>query len=489
MKQNPTPSWRRLAAACLLATLAGCITAPTPDNPHAPWTPPRDADRRDTTWEGLRQREADLSRPLALAELADLALRHNAATRRAWYEARAAAAQVDHAQGAFMPAVVASANAGLTGASASPASFDKQSATAGLGLQVNYLVLNFGGGRAAAVAQALQTVYAADFAFNQTIQDALLAVATAYYGHTSAQAGMVAAEAAVEDARTVLEAARARSTAGVGTELDVLQAQAAYDQALYARAAAKGQLEIARGTLAQAAGLPADAPLQTVAPTNELPGELAAAVVRGLVDGAITRRPDIAALRANLAARRAAVDVARAVSWPSLYLTGGLSGNGYEWMEGVVSQDADLAYNAGVSVSWTLFDGWQTESSIRTARYQAEAAQAQLEQAELAAGAEVWMRYQACVTARQKYTFSTAFLKSATAAHDTALAAYKAGLKSLLDLLTAESQLALARSQQVATRQEVLTALVQLAHATGAPGNAGGVPAERPAAPAKETVP
>ena len=71
---------------------------------------------------------------------------------------------------------------------------------------MNYLVFNFGGGRKAALDQALQTVYAADFAFNRSIQDVLLAVETAYYGAVSAQAGVAAADLAnLELSRVTLE--------------------------------------------------------------------------------------------------------------------------------------------------------------------------------------------------------------------------------------------------------------------------------------------
>ena len=45
--------------------------------------------------------------------------------------------------------------------------------------------------------------------------------------------------------------------------------------------------------------------------------------------------------------------------------------------------------------------------------------------------------------------------------------AYAAGLKTILDLLTADAQLATARSQQVAARQDVFTSLANLIYATG----------------------
>jgi outer membrane protein TolC len=236
-------------------------------------------------------------------------------------------------------------------------------------------------------------VYAANEALSQSVQDALLAVETAYYAQVSAQAAVTAAQASVIDASKALETAQARFKAGVGTELDILLARTANDQALYSQAAAQGQLRTAQGALAVAAGLPADTRLTTVPPTDEIPPRLDSADVRRIVNESIGRRTDIAALRSTLEAARAAVRVAHAASWPSLYLSGGIARDFAHWYEGAPNAgDRDWSYSAGLRLSWTLFDGWQTESEIRIAVEQERVALAQLERAELAASADVWNR-------------------------------------------------------------------------------------------------
>ncbi len=454
-------------SAALALVMTGCVSAPTPASTREPWTPPSEARTPDTVWADVRTRVVADSKPMTLAELADLALQNNPASRQAWSAARAAAAQVDQAQGLFMPTLTGVAGANRHYLSAQPRSFTDDYLKYGPSLKVNYLILNFGGGRQAAVEQALQTVYAADFTFNRTIQDALLAVELAYYNQVSAQAGIEAAQAGVKDATTALTAATERKNAGVGTQLEVLQAQAGYDQARYLLANAEGSAKIARGMLARAAGLPADAPVQVVLPAVELPEPVTTQDMKTLLDEALARRPDMAALRATVAAADAGVKVAGAARWPSLYLNGGV---GYEQFENQGQrdlQDRDWSADAGLSLQWTIFDGFQTQSAKRAAQAQADAARAQLQQAELAACSEVWNRYYAYETAIQKYAFSTAFLKSATASYDLALDSYKAGLRSILDLLNAESLAAQARSQQLTARQEAFSALAALAHATG----------------------
>ena len=459
---------RLLVPCALVALLAGCVTAPTPAHLDRPWEPASGGRTESGVWDDLRQRRPDLSKPLTLAELTDLALHNSAVTRQAWHTARAAAAQVDQAQGLFMPSLTANAGANRSGVSANPKTFDLQSLQYGPGLQLNYLVINFGGGRAAAVEQALQTVYTANHIFNRTIQDTLLGVETAYFNSISALAGVEAAVANVADAKKALEAAQARNTAGLGTTLDVLQVQAAYDQSLYNLAAARGQLQVARGALALAVGLPADSALAPASPDMELPTSLATNDIRQVINDAIARRPDIAALRADLSAKRAAIQVAHAASWPDLYLNGNINRDYYDNFSGTPQHgDRDWSYGAGINVQWNVFDGWQTESRIRSAEEQAQAAEATLEQAELSACADVWTRFQNYETALQKYAYSIAYFKSAAAARDLATQAYAAGLKTILDLLTADAQLATARSQQVAARQDVFTSLANLIYATG----------------------
>lgn len=455
------------AAAGLMLWLAGCISAPTPTDTTAPWTPPARARQTDRVWPGVRAHKPDFSGPLTLAELADIGLQNNPISRKAWNEARAAAAQVEQARGYFMPTLTGVAGGTRQYLTAQPDSFKQDYLKFNPGLQVSYLIFNFGGGRRAAVEQALQTVYSADFHFNRTIQDILLAVEVAYYDLVSAQADVAATESSVKDAQTALEAAKDRQAAGVGIELDVLQAQASYDRSLYNLAGAQGRTKIASGTLALALGVPADTAIQVTVPAIDVPETFSQQDLQRLIDESLPRRPDLAALRATLAAKEAAVKVAGSPLWPSLYANGSMTYDDYDTYGGLPFQDNDWTYVGGLSLQWTLFDGLQTLSAKRVARAQAEALRDQLKQAELLASSEVWSRFHNYETALRKYTFSEAYLKSSAAAYDLALDSYKAGVKSILDLLTAETQLAQARSQHIGARQEAFTALAHLAYATG----------------------
>jgi outer membrane protein TolC len=463
-------SLQLLSASLLAGLLTGCVQAPPPPSPTTAWDAPNDAQRKDLVWEAVRaETPTDLSKPLTLPDIADLALHHNAATSKAWQEARAASEQVRFAEGYFMPSVTAGAGMTRTTTDAHPERLSQNNLTYGPSLQLSYLVFNFGGGRSAAVEQALQTVYASNFIFNRAIQDTLLNAEIAYYRVISAQAAVDAAATNAFDTKVILEAATERRKAGVGVDLDVLQAQTLYDQTRYTLANAQGLQKISWGLLAQAVGLPADTMLQIAAPSTNIPASLSNQEMRHFIDAALERRPDLAALRASLAAREAAIKVANASRWPSLYLNGSIARN-YLEPYGLSNRDSaadEWSYIGGVSVKWNIFDGFQTLSTKRTAEAQAEATRAQLKQAELGASAEIWTRFQNYETALRLQDFSLSALTSATAAQQLAMDSYKSGVKSILDVLSAETQLAQARSQHIVARQEVFTALANLAHATG----------------------
>ena len=462
------------ASAGLALALAGCMSAPRPKNSTEPWTPTERARQTNAIWREVRALSNDYSGRLTLGELADIALRNSPATRKAWNDARAAAAQVEQARGYFLPTLTGTVSGSRLGSAAEPDTYDADRLRYGPGLQLDYLLFNFGGGRGAAVEQALQTVYAANFTFNQALQDILLAVETAYYGLVSAQAGVEAAATSVKDAQLALDTARERNKAGVGTVLDVLQAQAGYDQACYQLAGAKGQLTIARGQLAKSLGLPADVAVDVQVPDVEIPGVLGRQDLRRLIDEALDRRPDIAALRANLAAKKAAIAVAGSAEWPSVYLNGALNRDYYHVYRGDF-QDNDWDFNAGINLQWTLFDGLRTISAKRAAAAQASSRCArswlrrrdQLAQAELAASAGIWNSYAAYETALEKHVFSVAYLNSAQASYDLALDSYANGLNTMLDVISAESRLAQARQQNISARQDAFTALANLAYAVG----------------------
>jgi outer membrane protein len=71
-------------------------------------------------------------------------------------------------------------------------------------------------------------------------------------------------------------------------------------------------------------------------------------------------------------------------------------------------------------------------------------------------------------TSTQRILTTRDLLASAAQSADVAAGRYKAGVGSIIDLLTAQSALADARAQEVQARSLWFLAMAELAHATGA---------------------
>jgi outer membrane protein TolC len=80
---------------------------------------------------------------------------------------------------------------------------------------------------------------------------------------------------------------------------------------------------------------------------------------------------------------------------------------------------------------------------------------------------EVWSAYIGFRTAVQKQHAAVALLQSASTSYDASLDAYKYGVRTLVDVVTAQRQLAQARRSSVAARSELFLEAVDLEFATG----------------------
>ncbi len=468
------PSFLALALLFGLALLiGGCRSVAPPGAPDSPWTPP-DWARREAARdpEPLPGPPPDLSQPLTLARCVDIALANSPSTRKAWNQARAAAAGLGRAESLRYPRLSVSGSVNyrrdhfnlqteVLGIDA-----DQDVFTYGPALELTYLLFDFGG-VSGGIEEARQALLAANFSFNRSLQNLLLEVQKAYYGLNSAEAALQAAEADVEDARTADEAARERFQAGLSSKLDKLQAGSSYQDALYRLEQARGGLEAARAELTRLLGFPAGTEYEIAGPDAEIPPELPEGDLALLVEDGLRLRPDIAALRAGLRSRQSAASAARSALYPSLNLGGRADHLWYGYNRGPELYDDSYSYTGYLALKWDIFTGFADRELARQAAAERDAAREELAAAELGAAAEIWTRYYAYNTAVRKHTYSRAFLDSARESYELAREGYESGLKSILDLLQSQSALSAARSQLIASERGVFVALAELAHAAG----------------------
>ena len=460
--------------------LAGCTYGPpsvngvagAPASPSTTWTPPSHglAPEPPQTISALPTDLLARANQLTLGDVIDLALRNNPQTRVSWAQARAAAAEYGATRGAYLPSIVGAGTVSRTrsiapngGASINRTEFDPS-------LTMSYLLLDFGG-RAGTIAEAKQTLFAADLTHNATIQSVVLAVETAYFTYMANVALLGAEHSAIAEAQANLAAAQQRDSVGLATIADVLQARTALSQEELNLETIQGELQTARGNLAAAMGLPANVAYDLGPLSSAVPVRAVSVTVDSLIADAIARRPDLAAARAQAAAARADIRIAQSAALPSLSL-GSTAGRTYA----DPTRYAGGSYGLSLGVSVPIFSGFSQQYQVAAARARADAATAQADVVRSEVTNQVFTSYYSLQTAGQRVTTADALLTSAEQSEQVAAGRYREGVGSIIDLLTAQSALASARAQQVQSRWQWYTALAQLAHDSGVLGTRGETP-------------
>jgi outer membrane protein len=403
------------------------------------------------------------SEPLTLPDVVERALCNNPQTRQAWANALANAALVGASQSAYLPTITASAAASRNRTSGGGAvaggdttNYTQRSAA----LSLSYVLYDFGQ-RAATLENARQVLAAANASQDATVQGVFLAAVQAYYQLFASE---VAAQAALESeksAREAFNAAQAKYSVGVGTPADKLQAQTAYSQAALNRIQAEGNARTAAGVLANVMGLEANQPLRVSPPAAPTADASFERDLNQLIAEARRSRPDLAAAEAQVRAARANVDAVSASGMPTFSLT-----SNWNYTNSGIS-DPFHSTALGVVVNVPLFSGFNTTYRVRAAEAQVDARLAQRDQLSQQVSLDVWKAYQTLTTATQAVRSSADLLASALQSERAALGRYKAGVGSILDLLSAQAALASARQQEVQARYNWYIAKASLAQAMG----------------------
>jgi outer membrane protein len=466
----------------LAALFAGCSTTVTEPSvarsvapaPGRPWQPPADA--MPPAPPAAKEKEPGIppeylkeGATLSLGQVVDLALRNNPATRQAWFDARAAAAELGSKYSAWYPSLELDAQIQRQKQTAVGGQFTFQQTTYGPTLSFNYLLLDFGG-RSADIEEARRALFAADFAHNAVIQDLVLFVSTEYYQYLNAKAQRAAAQASLKQAREALAAADGRHQSGVATIADVLQAKTAASQAELVLQTAEGQAQVIRGSLATALGVPATIPVEAGELPETVDVDRAIDTVEALIASAGTQRPDLASARSLALKAAAHVRSVQSEGLPVLLATGSLNRT-YFYNNAPRAPFADN-YSGTILFRFPVFSGFNKVFETRKAAEEAASAASAAETLNDRVILQVWTSYYAVKTASALVKTSRDLLASATQSQDVALGRYKEGVGSILDLLAAQSAYANARSQEAQARASWFLALAQLAHDTGSLGSA-----------------
>jgi TolC family type I secretion outer membrane protein len=466
--QEPSMNKNLLLAFKFIALLTATISAyaafddpfatdkQTTASPQTSWNAPSDLALTPATQQTSTTVPSS-TEPLSLAEVTDIALQNNPATQIAWQQAKTAAANLGIAKSAYWPQLNAGASVQHSNNLFYPSS-DTQS-TYGPNVSLSYLIYDFGN-RANKLRASQYSLIAANLNQNSQIQQIILQTQQAYYQVLGQEAFTTANEKSLAEAQTSLNVSKALRKHGMATIGDVYQAQAALSQAKLNLQQSQGDYQIALGQLATLMGLPVDFKF-TLIPLSKIPPiKPTQQQITDLLAEAKTERPDLLAAQATVLASQAQLAATKAAGRPSVQFNATSTPK--------LTDDRNINNaNVSLNVSVPLFTGYSQTYQVRQNKAQLDQAQATRDQLFQQVQLQVWQAYYALKTAENNIENTDTLLKSNEQAAKQAAGQYKAGVGTMLNMLTTQSSLATARVESIQARLNWYNALAQLSQAVG----------------------
>ena len=185
---------------------------------------------------------------LRLADVVNLALCRNPQTKTLYMSALAVASEYGQTKADYLPEL--NFRAGINQSDTEVRhGRDSNSTTASAGINLNWLIYDFGG-REASTESVRQSLNAALATRSDALQTLIFDAAEAYFKVLSAREEYANSDADRASALAAFEAASNRYELGLAAYSDKLQAETSYAQTLLNLAKAKEKLEVAKGSLA-----------------------------------------------------------------------------------------------------------------------------------------------------------------------------------------------------------------------------------------------
>ncbi len=332
---------------------------------------------------------------------------------------------------------------------------ERDNTTAALTLQVPL----YTGGRLGAVRQQAESGLDSLLARRDSVaQQAGLRAAERYFDVLRARqmAGVLEEQVkALEAQRSAVEKMLA---AGIVTRIDLLRTRAALASAQEGLVRARSNRVVAAAAVAEAMGLPADAPLRLSGRFDEprLPARLEDAVAE-----ALQNRPEFREVGAGLSAAQSAIQAARSSQRPQVgaFVQSDFARPSYMPRTGTLS--------AGVALTYNLFDGNATAAQVQQATSEKERIEATRAELENGVRLEVTQRFQETGSARERITATQAGVDAAKESQRLATLGYQSQVTPLTDVLQAQADLVRAQSDLVMAQFDLRVAQARLQTAMG----------------------
>lgn len=419
----------------------------------------------------------------SLPELIDLAESANPLTRIAWNDARNVALAAGIAKSAYLPQLSLAAMGQYAGFHNSNTSVlgDSSGSATGHGttsvVALQWLLFDFGG-RAARVEAASQASVMANIGFTALHQQVIFDTSVAFYTYQAARARIATTRQGLDNADAILAAAQSRYKHGVGTVIEVAQANQNRAQARLSLVQAQGVERNSYLALIAAMGIsPLSKPRIAEMPARTLPAPTSDSIER-IVSTAIARRPDVLSAYAAERLNLAKVKAAESDFMPKVFVSAtGAYNTGSSSISAVPAVGQQLPtvnlsgghYGGSVIVGVTipLYDGGLRSAVLAQARNDADSASTRLTRSREEAVRQIVAAQNTLQTSLAAQVAAKELLAAAQTTYDAAFDAYRHGVGSVTDALLAQNQLLAAKNADADSYSSALSAAAALALATG----------------------
>lgn len=236
---------------------------------------------------------------------------------------------------------------------------------------------------------------------------------------------------------------------GTRAPYDITKAQVDVANARVALISARSGLKLALANMGQALGIEGGVNIAAYSEANSLPS-LDLSDLDGLLKEAM-ERPDVKAKEANLRASNYNLDRANKAMNPSLS-----SSAGYSWRGENTPQNR--SWNAGVSLSWPIFEGRINKAQILTAKSSLSNAEAGLADLRLSVHTELENAITDLTDSLERYEANKILVRQAEESLELAEARYDTGVGSALEVSDARVEFATAQGNYIVSYFESLIA-------------------------------
>lgn len=327
-------------------------------------------------------------------------------------------------------------------------------------------------------------------AVDQTVDEVIHQTRTAFYDALLAQEQVRVVEASRQRADETASDFTQLVAQGVSPKLDRLNAEVDLANAETQLATARAAAQTITDQLLLTIGLPVNVPV-LLEGTLDAPSEDLFRTVATLeaLEEAVEGRPDLEQARLAIRLNEVQRDITQAATYPSLSAFANLGYNANvpdnrtsifapdpndpftfeESTEGFFS-DAywQPSVTVGLSLNWTLFDGFQTRRRVQQNQIAIDKAELQLEQATQAARLEVAAALRQLESAEQRLAAQAQTVTTAETAYAFAQERLDTGVASLVDVRLASQNLDTARLNFLQAVRDALVARSDYERATGA---------------------